>query len=194
MRALLAEVRACRLCAEHLPLGPRPILAAAPSSRVLVVGQAPGARVHASGVPWQDASGDRLREWMGIDAETFYDARRVALVPMGFCYPGKQGAGDAPPRPECAHAWHARLLEKLEHVELTLLIGAHAQAYYLGAERGATLTETVRRWKTFGAARLPLPHPSPRNTVWMHRNPWFADEVLPTLRRRCRALLAPDRR
>lgn len=189
MKQLLAEIRACTICEEHLPLGPRPVLAAAPAARVLIIGQAPGTKVHASGVPWQDASGERLREWMGVDEATFYDPRRVALVPMGFCYPGRKGGGDAPPRPECVEAWHARLLARMKKVELTLLIGAYAHAHYLGEDRAKTLTETVRNWRAYGAQRMPLPHPSPRNNIWMAKNPWFAEEVLPTLRTRCRRLL-----
>lgn len=188
---LLAEIRACRLCAAQLPLGPRPVLRASSSARLLVAGQAPGTRVHASGIPWDDASGRRLRAWMGVDADTFYDATRVAIVPMGFCYPGRGAGGDLPPRPECAATWHPRLLPRLAGVELVLAIGQYAQAYHLGPRRGRSLTDTVRAWRDHAPRVIPLPHPSPRNTLWLRRNPWFEEEVLPMLRRRVAELLAP---
>ena len=180
---LLNEVRACRHCEAELPLGPRPVLRASDSARLLIVGQAPGTRVHASGIPWDDPSGDRLRDWMQVDKSAFYDESRIAIVPMGFCYPGKGKSGDLPPRPECAPLWHERVLALMPQVELTLLIGSYAQAHYLGKSR-ETLTERVRRWRDFGPRFLPLPHPSPRNTLWLKRNPWFEKEVLPDLRRR----------
>jgi uracil-DNA glycosylase len=188
--ALLGEIRACTLCAAQLPLGPRPIVQAGAGARLLIVGQAPGARVHASGIPWDDASGRRLREWLEVDAATFYDPQRIALVPMGFCYPGKAGSGDAPPRPECRATWHPRLLPLLPRVGLTLLIGNHAQAYFLGAARKPTSGETVQAWRDYLPRHLPLPHPSPRNIAWFKRNPWFEGEVLPELRARVHALLA----
>jgi uracil-DNA glycosylase len=188
LATLLREIRACRLCEAQLPLGPRPVLRASAGARLLVVGQAPGTRVHASGVPWDDASGKRLREWLGLDIETFYDASRVAIVPMGFCYPGKAGSGDAPPRPECRSTWHPRLLPLLPDVGLALLIGQYAQAHFLGAARKASLTDTVRAWREYLPAYLPLPHPSPRNVAWFKANPWFEGEVLPELRKRVRAL------
>jgi uracil-DNA glycosylase len=187
--ALLRDIRACTLCAAQLPSGPRPIVQAGADARLLIVGQAPGARVHASGIPGDDASGRRLRDWLQVDAATFYDARRVALVPMGFCYPGKAGSGDAPPRPECRATWHPRLLPLLPQVGLTLLIGNHAQAYFLGATRRATSGDTVQAWRDYLPRYLPLPHPSPRNIAWFKRNPWFEEEVLPDLRMRVRALL-----
>lgn len=191
---LLRQIRACRLCAAQLPLGPRPVLRASASARLLIVSQAPGARVHASGIPWDDASGRRLREWLQLDAATFYDERRVAIVPMGFCYPGRAGSGDAPPRPECRATWHPRLLPLLRNVELTLSIGQYAQAYCLGARRKASLGDTVRAWRDYLPAQLPLPHPSPRNVGWFKANPWFDAEVLPALRARVQAVLArpPD--
>jgi uracil-DNA glycosylase len=182
LEALLEDIRACRLCEAHLPLGPRPVLRASATARLLIVGQAPGARVHASGVPWDDASGRRLRDWLQIDADTFYDESRVAIVPMGFCYPGRGGGGDAPPRPECRATWHGTLLPMLPSVGLTLLIGQYAQAYFLGARRKATLTETVRAWREYAPGLVPLPHPSPRNVAWFKANPWFDDEMLPMLR------------
>jgi uracil-DNA glycosylase len=187
--ALLREIRACRMCEAHLPLGPKPVLRASAGARLLVVGQAPGARVHASGIPWDDASGKRLREWLGVEADTFYDATRVAIVPMGFCYPGKAGSGDAPPRPECRTTWHPRLLPLLPGIDLTLLIGQYAQAHFLGAARKASLTDTVRAWREYLPAYVPLPHPSPRNVAWFKANSWFEEEVLPELRERVRTLL-----
>nr|WP_245622592.1 uracil-DNA glycosylase family protein [Pseudoxanthomonas dokdonensis] len=189
MRPLLTEIRACRICAAHLPLGPRPVLQASSTARLMIAGQAPGARVHASGVPFDDASGKRLREWLGIEADTFYDQRAVAIVPMGFCYPGKLGSGDAPPRSECRENWHPRLLPLLPKVGLTLLIGQYAQAYHLGDRRKASLTDTVAAWREYAPTHLPLPHPSPRNVRWFKSNPWFADDVLPWLRKRVAGLL-----
>lgn len=191
---LLGEIRACRLCEAHLPLGPRPVLQAASEARLLIVGQAPGTRVHASGIAWSDASGARLRDWLQLDAATFYDPTRVAIVPMGLCYPGRSGSGtahsgDAPPRPECRATWHPRLLPLLPNIGLTLLIGRYAQAYVLGSRRKESLTATVRAWREYGPGCLPLPHPSARNVAWFKANPWFDDEVLPTLRVRVRGLM-----
>ena len=186
---LLGQIRACRICQAQLPLGPRPVLAASAQARLLIVSQAPGARVHATGIPWNDASGRRLRDWLQLDEATFYDARRVAIVPMGFCYPGRAGSGDAPPRPECRATWHPRLLPLLRNVELTLSIGQYAQAYCLGTRRKASLGETVRAWRDYLPTQLPLPHPSPRNVGWFKANPWFDAEVLPVLRERVHALL-----
>lgn len=188
--ALLDQIRGCTLCTAHLPLGPRPVLQASADARLLIIGQAPGTKVHASGIPWSDASGRRLREWLGLDEATFYDAGRVAIVPMGFCYPGRAGSGDAPPRAECRATWHPRLMPLLPRAELTLLIGQYAQAYGLGETRKATLTETVRAWRDYLPRALPLPHPSPRNVAWFKANPWFEDDVLPTLRERVQALMA----
>lgn len=179
---LLARVRACRLCAAHLPLGPKPVFRLAESARLLIVGQAPGTKVHATGIPWNDPSGDRLREWLGLDRDAFYDAARVAILPAGLCYPGRlpQG-GDRPPRPECAPTWHPPLRARLAHVRLTLLVGSYAQAYYLRERRGKTLTETVMNFRAYLPEFLPLPHPSWRTLAWAQRNPWFAREVLPEL-------------
>lgn len=190
MKRLLSEVRACTVCADSLEHGPRPVLAAHPKARVLIIGQAPGAKVHASGVAWADKSGERLRSWMGVDDETFYDERRIALMPMGFCYPGKGASGDLPPRPECAPLWHPKLLAKMPDVKLTLLIGMYAQGEYLGDKAKKTLTESVRAWKDYGAKTMPLPHPSPRNGIWLRRNEWFEDELVPVLRRRVKRALA----
>jgi uracil-DNA glycosylase len=185
---LLKEVRACTLCAAQLPLGPRPVLQFHTRATILIAGQAPGSKVHASGVPFQDASGDRLRSWMGVDEATFYDGTRVAILPMGFCYPGTGKSGDIAPRPECAAAWRARLIALLVNVKLTLVIGQYAQAWHLGEQQKPTLTETVQAWRDYWPASLPLPHPSPRNNIWLKRNAWFEADVLPRLRRRVRQL------
>lgn len=180
---LLAEIRACRHCAADLPLGPRPMLRAAPTARLLIAGQAPGRLVHETGLPFNDPSGDRLRGWLGVDRDTFYDESRIAIVPQGFCFPGTDPrGGDHPPRPECAELWHPRLIPLLENIELTLCIGQYAQAFHLGARRQRTLTETVRAWRDYGPGYLPLPHPSWRNNGWIRRNPWFEAELLPHLR------------
>lgn len=186
---LLAEIRACRTCEADLPEGPRPILAASAAARLLIAGQAPGRRVHQSGVPWDDPSGDRLRDWLGLDRPTFYDARRVALVPMGFCYPGSSGSGDRPPRPECRAQWHPRLLPLLRGVRLRIVIGQYAQAYHLEDRAGASLTDTVAAWRDFLPDVIPLPHPSPRNGIWLRRNPWFERELVPALRKAVRRAL-----
>jgi uracil-DNA glycosylase len=190
LAALLAAVRDCRVCAAHLPLGPRPVLQAGATARILIVGQAPGARVHASGVPWDDASGERLRQWMGIDCRDFYDASRIAIIPMGYCYPGRGKGGDLPPRRECAQLWLDRLLAGLPRIELTLLVGLHAQRHFLTGRRRPTLSETLRQWQLYAPRYIPLPHPSPRNTPWFRRNPWFDQELLPVLRARVHALHA----
>lgn len=187
----VAQARACRLCEGDLPLGPRPVLRAEASARLLIVGQAPGTRVHETGIPWNDPSGDRLRDWLGLEREIFYDSRRIAIIPIGLCYPGRlPKGGDRPPRPECAKLWHPQLTALLARVELTLLVGAYAQAFYLGARRKPTLTETVRAWREYGPRFLPTPHPSWRSTNWLKNNPWFAGDVLPELRRRVEALIA----
>ena len=188
LRDLLADIRACRHCEGQLPLGANPVLRASASARVLIVGQAPGTRVHATGIPWNDPSGDRLRTWLQLDRETFYDESKIAIVPMGFCYPGKGKSGDLPPRPECAQLWHERLLLQMPALELVLLVGSYAQNHYLGKSR-ETLTERVRRWRDFSPRYIPTPHPSPRNTLWLRRNPWFEEEVVPEMGRRVRQLL-----
>jgi len=189
--ALLARVRACRLCADHLPLGPRPLLQVLPEARLLVCGQAPGTKAHESGTPWDDPSGERLREWLGLERRQFYDPRQVALVGVGLCYPGRlpQG-GDAPPRPECAPLWHPPLRAALPAIGLTVLVGSYAQDYYLGRRRGATMTETVRAFRDHLPALIPTPHPSWRTTGWLARNPWFEAELLPVLRARVRGIIA----
>jgi uracil-DNA glycosylase len=190
--ALLERVRACRICARDLPLGPRPVFRLAESARLLIVGQAPGTKVHATGIPWNDPSGERLRAWLGLDRDGFYDAALVAILPAGLCYPGRlPRGGDRPPRPECAPAWHPLLRARLAGVRLTLLVGSYAQAYYLGDRRAATLTETVRAFRDYLPEFLPLPHPSWRTLAWAKRNPWFSSRILPELRRRVREVLTP---
>lgn len=188
---LLDEVRACRVCEAHLPCGPRPVLRAAPSARLLIVGQAPGRKVHETGIPWNDPSGELLRDWLDIDRERFYDPRRIAIIPAGFCYPGKGAGGDLPPRPECAPLWHPRLRALLPEVRLTLLVGQYAHAYYLGKARRKTLADTVRARQEFAPEFLPLPHPSPRNRRWLRINDWFERDVVPELRARVRKALGP---
>jgi uracil-DNA glycosylase len=181
---LLTEVRSCTACAAHLPLGPRPVLQAQQGARILIVGQAPGLKVHQSGIPWNDASGARLRDWMGIEAGLFYDAARIAIIPMGYCYPGRGAAGDLPPRRECAQRWLDHLLARLPDIRLTLLIGQYAQRHFLAERRRPTLTETVAAWRDYGPRQIPLPHPSPRNRYWFARHPWFDAELLPELKAR----------
>lgn len=185
---LLAEVRSCRVCEGQLPLGPRPVLQASTSARILIVGQAPGTRVHTSGIPWDDPSGDRLRAWSGLDKSRFYDASQLAIIPMGFCYPGRGRGGDLPPRRECAVLWLDKLLAGLPHIELTLLIGLHAQRHFLGRRRKPSLTETVKAWREYAPDFIPLPHPSARNTPWFQRNPWFEQDLLPELHQRVASL------
>lgn len=180
LQAVAAEARACQHCAGLLPLGPRPVFRVSTTATVLIAGQAPGTRVHETGVPWNDPSGDRLRRWLEMDRDTFYDERRIAILPMGFCYPGRlPNGGDAPPRPECAPLWRARLLDLMPAIRLTLLVGSYAQAYTLG--RGA-MTERVRAFRDLLPACFPLPHPSWRTTAWERKNPWFEEEALPALR------------
>lgn len=190
--SLLKEVRACTICAADLPHGPRPVLQADARARILIASQAPGGKVHASGVPFDDASGKRLRQWMGVSRKQFYDPELVAILPMGFCYPGTGSSGDLPPRRECAMQWRARLLRALPRVELTLVIGQHAMAWHLPGAAATSLTDTVRRWRERWPEVLPLPHPSPRNNIWLKANPWFAVDVLPAVQARVRSLIPAD--
>ena len=190
MDVLLKEIRQCRLCEAHLPHGPRPVFAVSPKSRVAIVGQAPGRIVHESGVPWQDKSGDRLREWLGVTEKEFYDTELFALLPMGFCYPGTGKSGDLPPRPECAPLWHHQVLGGMHGLQLVLLVGSYSQQYYLGKSARRNLTETVRNFQQYLPRYLPLPHPSPRNNIWIKKNPWFRDTLLPELRIRVQDVLA----
>lgn len=188
VEALLREVRACRLCAKELKDGVRPVLQAHASAKILIAGQAPGSRVHASGIPFDDASGDRLRQWMGVSRDTFYDATQIAILPMAFCYPGKGKSGDLPPPPVCAVTWRQQLLDALPQIKLTLVIGQYAQAWHLPQQR-RTLTATVQNWKEYGESIIPLPHPSPRNNIWLAKNQWFETELLPVVRKRMRMAL-----
>lgn len=187
---LLDDILKCRICAHSLPLGPRPVVKAQSSASVLIIGQAPGTRVHETGIPWNDKSGERLRDWLQVEPEHFYDTSRIAIVPMGFCYPGVNvKGGDLPPRPECAPEWHQKILQHLPNVKLTLLIGQYSQKHYLGKRRGKTLTETVHRFKEYGPSIMPLPHPSWRTQGWQRKNPWFDEILLPELRQKIHSLL-----
>jgi uracil-DNA glycosylase len=186
---LLVAVRGCRACERHLPLGPRPILQAHAAARILIVGHAPGLRVHTTGIPWDDPSGERLRHWMGVDSDTFYDASRVAIIPMGYCYPGRATSGDMAPRSECAELWLDRLLAHLPDLQLTLLIGQYAQRHFLRSRRKRSLTETTQAWQDYSPQYFPLPHPSPRNQPWFKRHPWFDRQVVPALRARVTQLV-----
>lgn len=188
LSSLINEVQNCTLCAEHLPLGPRPVLQMNASARILIAAQAPGKRVHETGIPFNDPSGDRLRTWLGISRETFYDARQVAILPMGFCFPGTGKSGDLPPRSECAAAWRAALLSHLKNIKLTLVVGRYAQTYHFPNEN-ASLTKTVRAWQKHWPHIVPLPHPSPRNNLWLKRNPWFEQELIPVVRVRVSKIL-----
>ncbi|AVH31542.1 uracil-DNA glycosylase family protein [Vibrio fluvialis] len=178
---LLREVRQCRVCESALPLGANPVIQAHEEARILIIGQAPGIRVHESSIPWNDPSGDRLRQWLNVDKETFYDPKQIAIMPMGLCYPGKGKSGDLPPRKECAPLWHQKVLAQLPNIEITLLIGQYAQNYYL-KDKPSTLTDTIRQWQRWAPHYIPLPHPSPRNTLWLKKNPWFEDEVVTYIR------------
>lgn len=188
-KALINSVRSCTLCANELEFGVRPILQVHPKARILVAGQAPGSKVHQSGIPFDDPSGDRLREWMGIDRETFYDESQIAIVPMGFCYPGKGRSGDLPPKPICATTWRDELITALPNICLTLVIGQYAQEWHLPFKQ-KTLTDTVRHWADYNEKLLPLPHPSPRNNIWLKRNSWFECDVLPILKERVNNAIA----
>lgn len=185
---LKKDIQNCTLCSESLPFGPRPVIQVAADSRILIVGQAPGRRVHESGIPFDDPSGDRLRDWMGVSKEVFYDASQIALVPMGFCYPGTGKSGDLAPRKECVAAWRAELLSALTKVELTLVLGQYAMRYHLPNTK-QTLTDTVFSWKAFYPDVIPLPHPSPRNNIWLKRHPWFESELLPALKLAVKSVL-----
>ncbi len=189
MQDLLLHIKQCTICEKHLPLGPRPVVVAHPDAKILIIGQAPGNKVHKTGIPWNDPSGNQLRNWLGVTKEEFYDATKFAIMPMGFCYPGKGKSGDLPPRPECAPQWHKPLLEHLPNVDLVILIGMYAQNYYLGKQAKKTLTETVANFKNYLPKYLPLPHPSPRNRFWLTKNPWFDKEVLLELKERVKSLI-----
>lgn len=183
MKKLLQQIRDCTVCQNHLAAGVKPIVAADPKSKIIIIGQAPGKIVHTTGIPWNDKSGDNLRNWLGVTKEVFYTPAQFALMPMGFCYPGKGKSGDLPPRPECAPLWHQQLLKKMPHATLVILIGQYAQQYYLGNAVKATLTDSVQQFKTYLPRYFVLPHPSPRNNIWQAKNPWFAQTVLPELKK-----------
>ncbi|CAG9296030.1 uracil-DNA glycosylase family protein [Celerinatantimonas diazotrophica] len=178
---LLCQIKRCKLCDTYLPLGPHPILQVHQDARILIVGQAPGLKVHKSGVPWDDASGNRLRQWMGIDKDTFYNPKLIAILPMGFCYPGRGKHGDLPPRKECAPQWHQTLLDHMPYIKTMVLVGQYAQKAYLPTPHPKTLTETVKQWQTWAPSIIPLPHPSPRNNIWLRKNPWFEAELVPVI-------------
>lgn len=179
--SLLTQVSNCVICEPQLPLGARPVVQFNPSARILIAGQAPGLKVHKTGIPFDDASGQRLRQWLGLDSDDFYDATKIAILPMGFCYPGKGKSGDLPPRKECAPTWRAELLAALPNIKLTIVLGKYAQAYHLPHSKHLTLTELVKSWREYWPAILPLPHPSPRNNIWLAKNPWFERDVVPQL-------------
>ena len=187
--SLLADVRACTICKDDLPLGPRPVVQLHPQAKILIAGQAPGSKVHASGIPFGDPSGKRLREWLGVPRETFYDPKQIAILPMGFCFPGTGTSGDLPPRPECEPAWREQLLAKLRHIDVTLVLGQYAQAYHFGDSK-QTLTDLVKDWRSHWPELVPLPHPSPRNNRWLRNNPWFEKELVPALQKRVATALA----
>ncbi|TQV85423.1 uracil-DNA glycosylase family protein [Aliikangiella coralliicola] len=186
---LKSEISQCRLCESNLPLGPNPVFRASVSAKILIAAQAPGTRVHETGIPFNDPSGVRLRDWLGVDDDTFYDASKIAIIPMGFCYPGKGKSGDLPPRLECSQTWHKKLLPLLPNIQLTLTIGQYSQRYYLGKNMKRNLTETVRAWKEFAPDIIPLPHPSPRNNIWLKKNPWFEREIVGHLKQRVNTLI-----
>ncbi len=190
LNRLVEEVRQCRICEAHLPLGPRPVVDIALSNRIAIISQAPGTVVHGNGIPWKDKSGDRLRSWMNVDEDYFYNSGTFAIIPMGFCYPGKGKGGDLPPRKECAPQWHTPILRMLPNIELVLVIGAYSQAYYLGKRRKKNLTETVRNFSEYLPDFFPLVHPSPRNGIWLRKNPWYEEEVVPQLKVKIKEIIS----
>ena len=189
LQRLTANIRACRLCEDHLPFQPNPVVRPSKTAKILIIGQAPGTKVHETSISWNDASGNKLREWMGVGRDIFYDIEKVAIMPMGFCYPGKGKSGDLPPRPECAPQWHESLLALMPQIELVLLIGMYAQKHYLKKARKANLAETVKAWKDYAPRYLPMPHPSPRNKLWLKKNDWFERDVIPVLKQRVKKLI-----
>ena len=194
MEDLLEEIRQCDFCLHHLKNGVNPVLNASLQSSIAIIGQAPGSVVHRTGIPWDDKSGERLREWLSVKKEQFYNPNIFAIIPMGFCYPGKGKTGDLPPRKECAPMWHKKLLDIMPNLKLVLLIGTYAQSYYLGKEKKKTLTETVKNHKEYLPKYLPLPHPSPRNNIWLKKNPWFVEEVVPVLRAQVETVIITEKK
>lgn len=188
-KKIINEVKECTLCVPHLPLGPRPVFQMHPKAKILIVGQAPGSKVHATGIPFDDPSGNRLRDWMGINKDIFYDAEKIAILPMGFCYPGTGKSGDLPPRKECAEKWRNQLLGLMPEIQLTLVIGQYALDWHLKDQKKKNLTETVKAWKEYWPESLPLPHPSPRNNIWLKKNEWFEKEILPDLKQKISDIL-----
>jgi len=189
METILNEVKQCSICKDHLPLGPRPVVTAHKASKIVIIGQAPGTKVHASGIPWDDQSGKKLRQWLNVSNADFYDTKKFAIIPMGFCYPGKGKTGDLPPRPECAPQWHDLLLKEMPNIELVILIGLYAQKYYLKEQAKRTLTETVGEYKSYLPKYFPIPHPSPTNRFWRSKNPWFEAQIVPELQKKIDAIL-----
>ena len=187
-KKLLANVRACTICESELCDGVRPVLQVHPEAQILIAGQAPGRKVHESGIPFDDASGERLRRWMGVTLDTFYNSKQVAILPMGFCFPGTGKSGDLAPRKECEPAWRSQILNHLNQIQMTLVIGSYAQDFHL-PDGAKTVTENVKKWKDYGPHIIPLPHPSPRNNIWLRRNPWFEDELVPNLQNRIELVL-----
>ncbi len=189
LKVLKANISACSICVKSLPLGPRPVIQISQRSRILIAGQAPGKKVHQSGIPFDDPSGDRLRQWLGVDKHSFYDANKFAILPMGFCYPGSGKSGDLPPRTECIDTWREQVLSSLKNIELTLVIGKYAMSYHL-PKADKTLTNVVRNWQQYWPNIVPLPHPSPRNNIWLKRNPWFEQDLLPSLKEKVSQTIA----
>ena len=185
---VLREVRSCNLCIKHLPHGVRPVVQLDPNAKILIAGQAPGSKVHKTGIPFDDPSGERLRGWMGVDKELFYDATKIAILPMGFCYPGTGKSGDLPPRKECAQQWRNKLLELMPNIKLTLVIGKYTIRWHLPNAGNESLTNTVKSWKTHWPSKLPLPHPSPRNNIWLKKNAWFETEIIPVLQKQIKSI------
>jgi uracil-DNA glycosylase len=189
MIPLIKEIKNCQLCLPHLENGVNPILRLSTESKIIIIGQAPGSIVHKTGIPWDDKSGERLREWLRVSRKDFYTPNKFGLLPMGFCYPGKGKNGDLPPRPECAPKWHKPIIKELKEVKLTLLIGQYAQKYYLEKEAKNNLTHTVKNYNNYLPHFIPLPHPSPRNNIWLKKNPWFKEEVIPVLQQRVQIII-----
>ncbi len=192
MKKLLKEIRSCNACGEFLEHGVNPVIVASPKSKIIIIGQAPGRNVHNTSIPWNDKSGDNLRKWLDVDKDTFYNPDLFALMPMGFCYPGKGNSGDLPPRKECAPLWHHLLLNFMKNAKLILLVGQYAQDYYLKDKASDTLTDTVKNFKTYLPGYFPLPHPSPRNNIWQSRNKWFEQDLLPTLKKQVRKIIGSE--